>query len=144
MIQRDYVLRLIDQMIRAILAILGLRKAGQFEEAQIRIGDTFKKLLGLDADLVESLAVVDLKRLLSTSGEPDPGKCSVAARLLEEQALVYEAKGQTPAAQEIRRKALELYGYAATLPGAAHCREFLDRQDDLRRLLEKKDDLPGS
>jgi hypothetical protein len=115
-IKRDYILRLIERAAEFILKAAGLRKEGKHHEAAQTLGEGFKSLLGIDANLAAAIAVEDLVSLLGR----DPGKLVACARLLEE----------TP---ETRLRALTLYLEVHLLPGRA---EYLNRTQDVHRLLE--------
>ncbi len=123
MIQRDFVLRHIEQLARIIEKILGLRKGGQHIEAKVLIGTTVKKMLGLDYKLLEGLSVDDLFKLLSTGGEPDPAKLIGAAGLLHQRAEIADIEKDPDTARYCRKKSLALYERVRTMPGTA---DFLD------------------
>lgn len=136
MIQRDYILRLIDRFAIVLQRLLSLRKAQQHEEAKVLITQTFRSLVGLEPKLVEALATQDLIGLLTTGGETDPAKCIVAAGLLEHRAEIAEIERDPEAAREYRTKALELCLYVANLPGQA---DSIDQNARIEALLGKLD-----
>lgn len=139
MIQRDYVLRLVEQLTRIIEKIIGWRKGGQHVEAKVLIGATAKKMLGLDYKLLEGLQVDDLARLLTTGGEPDPAKLIGAAGLLHQRAEIADIEKDPELALYCRRKALTLYERVRAMPGTS---EFLD-QAKIGALKEKIGEAGG-
>lgn len=138
MIQRDYILRLLDKLVRLLVQVLGLRKAERLVEARACLAEGFKELTGLSISLAESMAVEDLVGMLGTAGEPDPGKCVAAARLFEEQAWVSEAEDNDEQAADLRLTAVELYVYAGTLPGKDHLGIVKERLPGLARLIGRE------
>ncbi len=125
MIQRDFVLRHIEQLARIIEKIIGWRLSGQHIEAKVLIGTTVKKMLGLDYKLLEGLAVEDLAQLLTTGGEPDPAKLIGAAGLLHQRAEIADIEKDPDTALYCRKKSLALYERVRAMPGTA---EFLDEE----------------
>ena len=55
MLTEDYLMRMINQAIAALLKVAGLKKAGRNQEALEVIEQAFEQLLGLPASLVEQM-----------------------------------------------------------------------------------------
>lgn len=117
MIRSDYVLRLIEQLGPFLKKIFGFRQVHKKQEAQAAIHQAFREVLNLDARLVLSLAVQDLKKLLSLDEAQGVAKCIVAGDLLAEYAGWFEAEERAGEGRSCLVKALELYLHAWALPG---------------------------
>ena len=63
MFQRDYILRLLEQLAKTLGAVLTLKKANRFEEAELAIGEAAKNLVGLDVATLLALPVEQIVTL---------------------------------------------------------------------------------
>jgi hypothetical protein len=102
--QRDYIERLIERIAAAIAAILRAAAAGAFEEAE-RDLDGAWTALGLRRSDVLRLDDGTVRALLGA-------KTELAARLLDAQATVEEARGAHALAATLRARAVCLQGLA--------------------------------
>ncbi len=62
MIRRDYILRMIDEMVKLIAALLGLLKKGEIEQAQKIYNEGILRALDMDED---TLLQIDLDKLVT-------------------------------------------------------------------------------
>lgn len=86
MFQRDYIMRLIEQISSSIGAILGMKKQLKPQEAMELVGETYKRLFGINPGLIRALSERDLVDLLSRDGEATSEKMFMIAGLLKEEA----------------------------------------------------------
>jgi hypothetical protein len=98
--QRDYIERLIERIAAAIAAILGAAAAGRFEDAE-RDLDGAWSALGLRRSDVLRLDDGTVRALLGA-------KTELAARLLDAQASVEEARGAHALAVALRARSASL------------------------------------
>src|SRR5690349_12648304 len=87
MIRRDYVLRMIEEFIRALSRIQALKKDRRWDELDDAIDEEFKKLLGSDITTVARYSETELLALL-VQGE---STSSLRERTLILTTLLYEA-----------------------------------------------------
>ncbi len=123
-LERDYVMRLVKQVVDLLALALGLKKAGKFDEAIQVLENGCLSLLGMP---YSALALVDSKSAADLLGQP--ARVVAFGRLLEERASVEEAKGDLLAAASRRLHATEIYLEALTRAPAQH-----DAQEGLARL----------
>lgn len=109
MINRDYILRLAEQIGREISIILRLRKSDQYEEALIAIDDLLFHKVGLTAGFINSLTEEMLIRALSPLDRLNVEACLWIAALLKAEGEIYEAKGDSKTSYYRYMKALYLY-----------------------------------
>lgn len=109
MLTEDYIMRMINQAMAALLVILGLKQAGQYERAQQAIDHELEGLLGLKAELIRRLNDEDLLRALTLNDQLDVVRLEIIADLFREQGEIYAAQGQTRESRESFRRAL--FGY---------------------------------
>ena len=112
---QDYIMRIIEQLVQAILAIIQRRKAGEFKEAREQVRTATRYLLRIDLDL---LLLYDNEHILDHfkdfAGRLETDKCVLGADLFYELALIEEAEKQSASA--LRLKELCLYLYTKGLP----------------------------
>lgn len=113
--QKDYIMRIVEQFVQAILAIMSRRKAGEYKEAREQVRTTARYLLRTDVDL---LLLYDNEHILDHfkdfAHRLETEKCVLGADLFHELALIEEAEQQ--AAVALRLKTLCLYLYTMALP----------------------------
>jgi len=109
MINRDYILRLAEQVGREIAIILRLRKRDQYEEALIIIDDLLFHKVGLTSGFINSISEEMLVRALSPVGKLNVETALWIASLLKAEGETYEAKGESKASYYRYMKALYLF-----------------------------------
>ena len=97
MIRNDYLLRMIQQLSEALARIAGLRVAGQHERALDELGKLYEEL-GTPREVVD---VVDTATLVRLCGHPE--KVRALAKVIREEAKIFEALGDPRAAARLRR-----------------------------------------
>ena len=118
MIERDYLMRQIRQMVQALQEVLNLRKQGQVEEARQHLHRTFHGL----SDEHDSLRVLRLEETLEFCSREDSFRPEFAlsvADLLREEGEVLAEQGRLEEAQQSWVRALLLYRRAMREQGAA-------------------------
>jgi hypothetical protein len=108
--QRDYILRMIEQLGVFLAKIMGARNAGDFDLAEREAKAALGALFG---PLAEMLEKVDSASAASLLGAPE--KISAAAALYAERAAAREGAGKRAEAHADRRRAIELYLEAGRL-----------------------------
>lgn len=113
--QKDYILRIVEQFIQAIIAIMNRRKAGEYKEAREQVRTAARYLLRTDIDLL--LLYTDeyiLDHFKDFTNCLETEKWVLGADLFHELALIEEAENQ--ATNALRLKTLCLYLYTIALP----------------------------
>jgi len=128
--RRDYLLRLLEQMGRAVARVRELL-TGQFVAEAAREIEVVAQQAGVPLALVRVLSADSLTPVLSTAGEPDPLKRLLAAEYLYVEAL----RHGPPDAADLFARALELYRGVGPLADAALTAAVTERITDLERRL---------
>ncbi|AWI08803.1 hypothetical protein [Ereboglobus luteus] len=120
-LQRDYILRLLDQLREFLSQVVRLREAERPDDAMMAILQAQERLFGRKAALFMGLAPEEQFRALTFGEAADEAraKCLLQADLLSEMARVYVYKEQQALARgawQYARQLLELT--AEKFPGA--------------------------
>lgn len=137
MAQRDYILRLIEEL-GAVLIELRRRILGralESERAEAELGAIADKA-GIDIVILRSLSIESLHLFAAPSGEVDPTRCWLMAEILYLDGLQATIEGHTAHASTSLEKARVLYSLIA--PGGGMLVGFdeaADRTEEIDRLL---------
>ncbi len=109
MVNRDYILRLAEQIGRELAIVLHLRKRNQYEDALITIDDLLFHKVGLTSGFINSLSEEMLVRALSPLDQLNVEACIWIASLLKAEGEIYDAKKDSNASYYRYMKALYLF-----------------------------------
>jgi hypothetical protein len=108
MIERDYIMRMINMMIAMLVRMMGYKNKKEYPEALLDIRMTGKTLLGIDRTLVDQFSVPQLMKLFGSDLSMAVPKSYVLGVLLKEEADIRELMSDTTVAEDIYRKSLSL------------------------------------
>jgi hypothetical protein len=101
MVQRDYLMRMIEQFVQAVARMLGLIKSGSLEEAKRELDGAYGTL-GVSRSMVERLDDASLRLLFGDE------KVLVIAMLLDTEGKLLRAEGKEAEAQSLEARAKRL------------------------------------
>ena len=107
--QSDYILRIAEQMGRALAQILYKQERQDFEGAFIFIDEQYKQTLGMGAGFIHSAPEETLLALLTSVGELDTEKCWLLATLLKAEGEIHQLQENENDSYYCFLKALNLY-----------------------------------
>ena len=93
--QRDYIMRLIEQIAALMASIIAKERAGKYPEAKAEIDEKSRQTIGLSLEQVRKLSPEAVSQLLANSGGLRYGRAVILAELLLHDAKVSEATGQS-------------------------------------------------
>jgi hypothetical protein len=131
-VQRDYLMRIIEQSAAAIAEIAALIRAGEFDLALIVVRKTTDLVLGNLRPVFERL---DATSVVDLIGKLDLDRVRMYAALLAEEGTIRESRGEMPRAQYCFSRALDLYE-AISQSGAQLRTADWERIDMLRPRVE--------
>ena len=110
MYRRDYILRLIEQLGRQLIALRNriLRREQDRDAVRQEIGEIATRT-GIDLDVARMVDVSTLRLLMSVAGNVDPGRCWLTAELLLLEGLDAAQAGDSALARLDFARALDLY-----------------------------------
>lgn len=132
MYQRDYLMRMIEQVTDVLGQVMGLRRRKEHHEAQRVIDDLFDRRFRLNGRLVQSLSAKDLAAMLTVNGTTDTASLEAVARLVKEHGDIEDELGNEGARYARYCKALDLYLHLAV---AARETRLGDAREAVRELL---------
>ena len=121
MIERDYIMRMIQQLASVLAKVLLHKEQGQIPEAFREIDEASKGLIGMKWDFLRSFSAEQLSALLGAGDHPD--KLLAASELLREGSVLLALEGKTEENVQQGMKAFSLFT------------EFLSRDRRDRKLL---------
>jgi len=114
MYQRDYILRIIEQLGRALVQLRQRILAEELSRADMQSElQTVASQAGLNLELLRSVDSATLPIFVAPGGESDPTRCWLAAELLYLEVLSAREEGRT---SELRREVLRAQELYAMLP----------------------------
>jgi len=123
MIQRDFIMRMVQQFVAALLRVINLRTEGQTEQANQAIELAYRSAVGCGSEFIESLSGDEMLNMMR-SGIFSPEQVLIAARLIEEQAA-----GEESGSADRLSKSLQLYLGVFAGPGSIILAEYAERID---------------
>lgn len=135
----DYIIRMIEQFIQAIVAIVKARKAGNYEEAFHQIQNASQRYL--QADIITLLNKTPeqlLEYFKSGTKYFDAEQCVVCADLLYETALICESKQCEDLSLHAKILCLHLYLNAIPKEKQFQTQAYMEKVSDLIKDLEGK------
>jgi hypothetical protein len=136
MFSEDYILRMINQAVAFLLKIAGLKKAGDYAEAQQAIDQALELLLGLRADIIKRLDDVSILKALTQQGKLDIHRLALIADLFKEDGDILVAQSQISESRESYLRSLTYHletGFGETT------RPSVDLTEEIEGLVQNLD-----
>lgn len=108
MINRDYILRMIEQLSRFLAKALLLKDGKEYIESIAEVKKAGKMFLGLNPEAMDALSDKDLLHLWRVADDLDAEKCALAAQIFKVEGEIYEDQGDDDKASESYFKSLSL------------------------------------
>ncbi len=109
MFQKDYIMRLVQQLSQALTRILFQKDSKQYQQALEEIQKSGQLFLGLDLNAIGAFSYEDLHDALRIRNAQDAEHVSLVAELLRHQGDCFAFEGQPEAAHQSYALALTLY-----------------------------------
>jgi len=117
MLRKDYLVRMIEEMLEVIGQVFGLKQQNKLIDALWKLDDLYKAQFRLNSKMIGYLSARDLVEIFRTGGEVEADKLQSLARLLQEEGDIYITQGRQDEGLFRLMKSLHLY-LAADLHGA--------------------------
>ncbi|KRE32587.1 DUF6483 family protein [Paenibacillus sp. Soil522] len=109
MFQRDYFMRMIEQMTEAVGQIMNLRRERKHEEALLFIDELLDKRFRMSSKLIRSLSDEDLMKMMTTNGILEADQMQAIAILMKQEAELYSELGREDESFFAHVKSLHLF-----------------------------------
>lgn len=93
--QRDYIMRLIEQIAALVASIVAKERAGRFSEARADLEEKVRQTMGMNLCDLKRLSPEVVSQLLESSGGLRYGRSVVLAELLLHDAAISDATGES-------------------------------------------------
>ena len=107
--QSDYILRIVEQIGRALAQILYHEQRQDYQAALTFIDEQYKLMLGMGAGFIHSAPEETLLAMLTSVGELDTEKCWLLATLLKAEGEIYQLQENENDSYYSFLKAINLY-----------------------------------
>lgn len=94
MFSEDYIIRMIRQATGVLARVIGLKTAGQYQEALRDIDQALELILGMDAGIIRLLDDENLYKILTSNEGMDLEKLGLLADLFKEEGDIQKLRGQ--------------------------------------------------
>lgn len=142
MIQKDYIMRMIQQLASATSKILKQKEAHQYPEALETINRTFQELFGMNSALFDRLSTDSIIELLKIKNSEVMQRCFWIADLIKEEAEIYESQKDIQMSKHKYLKSLELYLKGITYGDASSVSDYFARIKEIINKFEQHE-LPN-
>lgn len=109
MLKRNMTLELVAKFNEYIAKILKNKKEGNFDKVLVLIDDTFKEIFRLSLKFFNSFSDENLIDMIKSGGSINSDKCIMMAKLLEEEAYIFEIQKKDDESFCILLKSLNLF-----------------------------------
>lgn len=108
MIERDYIMRMIQMLVQVLARILFLKKGEQYPEALDEIQKASKQILGIELEIFRKLSDIQMIDFLSLDVSLGIPKCYAAGILLKEEAEILAIQQKEVESRDTFVKSLSL------------------------------------
>lgn len=109
MFQRDYFMRMIEQMTEVVGRLMALRQEKKQEEALTSIDELLNRQFRLSGKLIRSLSDEDIVKMMTVRGVVETADLHAIALLMKQEAVLLEELDQPDQSYLVRIKALHLF-----------------------------------
>lgn len=106
MFTEDYLMRIINQALAALMIAIGLRKAGKYSEAQQAIQQAIEQLTTLPANIVDQMDDSSILSMLAAQGQLDVGRLAILADIYQEEGELFSGQDQADQSRTAFARAL--------------------------------------
>ena len=90
---KDYIMRMIEEFIKGLAAIIMQRKTKQFVDAKLNLDGLSLQVTGFGLEQLKSLGAEGIKYVFSKDKDSENEKIYLAARMLKGEGLIFESEG---------------------------------------------------
>lgn len=129
MFRKDYIMRMIEDFVRAMVKIVLLKDTKQLGDAGKELDALSRQVTGFGTDHLVSLGAAGIKYVFSQNKESEAEKIYCSARIIKEEGQIFEAEGKTEESLKRFFIAKELFKIASEI-------DFPEKEEAKKELLE--------
>ncbi|REE92808.1 hypothetical protein A8990_103106 [Paenibacillus taihuensis] len=122
MFQRDYFMRMIEQMSEVAGQVMGLRQQRKQEEALLVIDELLDRKFRMNSKVIKQLSDADLVRIMTLHGVVETANLHAIALLIKEESEILNELGRTDQVFALQLKAFHLFMRLSLLDAPAMLR----------------------
>lgn len=115
MFRKDYIMRMIEDFIKAMAKIVLMREMKSYTDARVELDGLSKLVTGFGLEHLRSLGAAGIKYVFSQNKESEAEKIYCSARILKEEGLILRSQGKTEDSIKSLEAAKELFKIAAEM-----------------------------
>lgn len=131
MLTRDYIMRMIDTLIRVLEKIFFLKEAKNYPEALKELDSLTKELLGMDSMFIHSLSDSQLVQIVDREGNLLAPKCYLIGVVFKEEAEIFMLQGNRKGAAKFYMRSLNMFIAGIENSGITVEKDHLKKIDDV-------------
>lgn len=139
MLTEDYLMRLINMAIAALLRIAGLKTAGKYQQAMQVFDEMLEQLFGMRSNIVKELDDEAILDLLTNQDVLDIDRLAIAADLFKEEGDIFMGLSKLSEGIRSYQRALNFYLIAVLSGGPEYITGPDEKIDRLVKILEKNE-----
>lgn len=115
MFRKDYIMRMIEDFVKAMAKIVLMREMKSYTDARVELDGLSKLVTGFGVDHLRSLGAAGIKYVFSQNKESEAEKIFCSAKIIKEEGLILRSQGQTEDSLNYLEIAKELFKTAAEM-----------------------------
>ena len=109
MFQKDYIMRMIEQLANVLAKVMGFKVSNRIEEIHPVLNEALYDFTGLSEAAIECLSYKDLIDLVSGFDQINPAKCYILAELLKAKADAFASSSELNKSFNLYLKSFNIY-----------------------------------
>jgi hypothetical protein len=115
MFRKDYIMRMIEDFVRAMVKIVLLRETKSYTDAKTELDRLSRLATGFGLEHLRSLGSEGIKYVFAQKKESEAEKIYCSARILKEDAMILRSQGKTEESAKSFEIAKELFKKASIM-----------------------------
>ncbi|HRJ03330.1 MAG TPA: DUF6483 family protein [Ignavibacteria bacterium] len=115
MFRKDYIMRMIEDFIKAMAKIIMMREQKSYTDARTELDGLSKLVTGFGVEHLISLGAPGIKYVFSQNKESEAEKIYCSARILKEEGLILKSQGKTEDSLKSLEISKELFKLASQM-----------------------------
>ena len=107
--KNDYIMRMIEEFFRALARVISNRQINNYPEAREGLDNLSKMITRLSVEQLKAVGAEGIKQFFSLEKPEDTEKVFCIAKIIKEDALIYEGEGNNEEAKKSYQSSLEFF-----------------------------------